>query len=58
MTSSLIPTVKWFFGDFFASSSNTPCTMAGVNSFEASPYRPPITFFIWSISTSAVITSQ
>ena len=39
VTSSTMPTVKWFFGFgfAFASSSKTPLTMAGVNSFDASP---------------------
>ena len=32
-----MPMVKWFFGDGFASSSKTPFTMAGVNSFDESP---------------------
>ncbi len=37
MTSSLMPTVKWFFGAGFCSSSKTALTIAGVNSFEDSP---------------------
>ena len=32
-----MPMVKWFFGGSFFISSNTPFTMAGVNSLEASP---------------------
>ena len=42
VTSSLIPTVKWFFGLSFAISSNTPLIIAGVNSFDESPYLPPL----------------
>jgi len=33
--SSTMPTVKWFFGFGFASSANTPATIAGVSSFRA-----------------------
>ena len=34
--------VKWFFIFLFFNSSNTPFAIAGVNSFDDSPYRPPI----------------
>lgn len=37
VTSSLMPIVKWFFGSTCFSSSKTPLTIAGVNSFEARP---------------------
>ena len=37
VTSSVMPTVKWFFGRSFASSSSTALTMAGVNSLDESP---------------------
>ena len=43
VTSSLMPTVKWFFGLALAASSRTAFTMAGVNSLEERPYRPPMT---------------
>ncbi len=36
-TSSLMPTVKLFFGSGFASSSNTAFTCAGLKSFDDSP---------------------
>jgi hypothetical protein len=32
-----MPTVKWFFGDAFSSSSKTAFTIAGVNSLDDSP---------------------
>ncbi len=35
--SSVIPTVKWFFGAGLASSSYTAFTMPGVNSLEDKP---------------------
>gem|GEM_PF-2514216 len=41
MTSSSIPTVKWFLGWRFLRLSNTALTMAGVNSLEERPNRPP-----------------
>ena len=41
LTSSLMPTVKWFFGFATARLSNTALTIAGVNSLEDKPYRPP-----------------
>ena len=37
VTSSRMPTVKWFFGVAFFSSSKTAFAIAGVNSFEARP---------------------
>ena len=37
VTSSTIPTVKWFFGALFESSSKTAFTMAGLNSFDERP---------------------
>ena len=37
VTSSLMPTVKWFLGDGLCRSSKTALTMAGVNSLEESP---------------------
>ena len=37
LTSSTIPTVKWFFGGSAASSSNTAAAMAGVNSLDDRP---------------------
>ena len=37
LTSSLMPTVKWFFGVAAAMLSNTASTMAGVNSLLARP---------------------
>ena len=37
VTSSTMPTVKPRFGFAFVSSSKTPLTIAGVNSFEARP---------------------
>src|SRR3990172_8579200 len=40
LTSSTIPTVKRGFGAPLASSSKTAFTMAGGNSFEASPVPP------------------
>ena len=43
VTSSLIPIVKWFLGFSFFNSSNTPLHIAGVNSFDDRPYRPPTT---------------
>jgi hypothetical protein len=43
VTSSTIPTVKWFLGSATSSSANTAAAIAGVNSFDESPYRPPIT---------------
>jgi hypothetical protein len=52
-TSSLIPTVKRRRGFARLSSSNVPATIPGVNSFEDSPYRPPITIGIRSRSPSA-----
>ncbi len=42
-TSSRMPTVKRRRGDGAAMLSNTAFTIAGVNSFDASPYRPPYT---------------
>ena len=36
-TSSVMPIVKWFFGDADARLSNTPLTIAGVNSLDARP---------------------
>ena len=64
-TSSTIPTVKWFFGEAFFISSKTPLTIAGVNSFDERPYRPPVTrgkeekgaVFVVTASAMAVITS-
>ena len=65
-TSSTMPTVKWFFGSSASSSAKTAAAMAGVNSFDERPYRPPITRGIppsnrtrpaVSSSTSAVTTS-
>ncbi len=41
VTSSTMPTVKWFRGASFESSSKTPAIMDGVNSFDERPYRPP-----------------
>ncbi len=32
-----MPIVKWFFGESLASSSKTPLTIAGVNSFDDKP---------------------
>src|SRR5215831_13457886 len=43
VTSSLMPIVKWFFGASLLSSSKIPLTIAGVNSLEERPYRPPTT---------------
>jgi hypothetical protein len=43
VTSSTMPTVKWRRGRALDSSSYTPTTIAGVNSFEERPYRPPVT---------------
>ena len=43
VTSSAIPTVKWGRGSSTASSSRAARAMAGVNSLDESPYRPPIT---------------
>ena len=37
VTSSTMPTVKWFFGRSLASSSKTALTIAGVNSLDESP---------------------
>jgi hypothetical protein len=37
-----MPMVKWFLGLRFPISSKTPLTMADVNSFDESPYRPPM----------------
>ncbi len=37
-----MPTVKLRFGSAAAASSKTAFTIAGVNSFEDSPYRPPM----------------
>ena len=37
VTSSLIPTVKWFLGRSLLSSSNTALHIAGVNSLDDSP---------------------
>src|SRR5579863_2357236 len=42
-TSSLIPTVNRGRGAGRSSSAKTPATIPGVNSFDASPYRPPVT---------------
>jgi hypothetical protein len=42
-TSSLIPTVNRGRGEVRASSARTPATIPGVNSFDDSPYRPPVT---------------
>ncbi len=42
-TSSLMPMVNLGFGCSAARSANTPATMAGVNSLDDSPYRPPVT---------------
>ncbi len=39
----MIPTVKCGRGSTRESSSNTALTIAGVNSLEPRPYRPPIT---------------
>ena len=36
-TSSVMPTVKWFFGVSEARLSKTAFTIAGVNSFDESP---------------------
>ena len=41
VTSSTMPTVKWLRGFSLESSSKTPAIMAGVNSFDDRPYRPP-----------------
>ena len=43
VTSSKMPTVKWRLGRSLLSSSRAALAMAGVNSLEDSPYRPPIT---------------
>ena len=37
VTSSTMPTVKWFFGSSASSSAKTAAAMAGVNSFDESP---------------------
>ena len=37
VTSSLMPTVKWFFGEAALRLSNTALIIAGVNSFEDNP---------------------
>ena len=37
-----MPTVKWLRGFAWRSSSSTAFTIAGVNSLEANPKRPPI----------------
>ncbi len=37
VTSSVIPTVKWFFGRSSERLSRTALTIAGVNSFDESP---------------------
>ena len=37
VTSSVMPTVKWFFGACSRELSKTALTIAGVNSFDASP---------------------
>ena len=42
-TSSLMPMVNLLRGRSSASSANTPATIPGVNSFDDSPYRPPMT---------------
>ncbi len=59
ITSSVIPTEKCRRGDSLVSSSRTPAAMAGVNSFDDRPYRPPITTDgpASSRSASAVTTS-
>src|SRR3712207_8902167 len=41
VTSSVIPTVKWFFGMGARRFSRTARTIAGVNSLDDRPYRPP-----------------
>ena len=41
LTSSTMPTVKWLRGRSPPRSSNTAFAIAGVNSFEDRPYRPP-----------------
>ena len=45
-----MPTVKCFLGLGAASSSKTPATIAGVNSFDERPYRPPMTGGIGGIA--------
>src|SRR5579875_1288132 len=42
-TSSLIPIVNRGRGAGRASSAKTPAAIPGVNSFDDSPYRPPVT---------------
>src|SRR5664279_1281143 len=42
-TSSVIPTVNRRRGRCPPISANTPATIAGVNSFDDNPYRPPDT---------------
>ncbi len=53
--SSSIPIVKLSFGRAFLSSSYTPLTIAGVKSFEESPYRPPT--IVMPLSDRASLTS-
>ena len=43
VTSSVIPIVKCRGPCRFESASNTDRAIAGVNSFDARPYRPPLT---------------
>src|SRR3990172_10712611 len=43
LTSSLMPTLKCNLGSALPSSAKTAAAIAGVNSFEDSPKRPPIT---------------
>jgi hypothetical protein len=47
LTSSLMPMVKWFFGESLASSSKTPLTIAGVNSLDDRPVAAAESLRAW-----------
>ena len=58
VTSSIIPTVKWFFGSSLAKLSNTDFIWAGLVSFCPSPYLPAIIFGFLSESEKDSNTSK